>query len=564
MRKIQNHNIAQLLMQLKFTPQEKRQALLDSTEKLISIIENDMVYPFEFVCFKITGFHPKGLPEEPLISGSGLIADLRVFLSKLSGQIAHSVSEENEPIYTINDLAKEFEVSAKTVHRWRLRGLKARYFVFKDGKKKLGFTQSKIDEFIRGNPQIVSKARQFHRMVNEEKQNIIQEARRLAQNHMISRRQVYEEIAKKTGRSTETIRIILLKYETANPENRIFEKSAGVITSAQATEIYKLSLQGCGITELMERFARSRSSIYRIINQKRAKAILSGKVEFIDSDEFLQDDAEQKILGNPISFEVPTSEIITEPSKLSGNSLTEYISTLKEMPLLNREQEMELFRRYNYLKYKACLLRTGLKATEAASERITRIESYLSEAEKIKKMIIEANLRLVASIANKHITTGTNPGDLISEGNISLMHAVEKFDYTRGFRFATFASWVITKDYARQIPAETDRPDKAASESMENIQHDLRTTSQVKVVAVEQARQSLVEVIRDNLNQREQYIIINHFGLIGTAIKREKKSLDIIGKDLGLTRERVRQLELQALQKLKHSLSIEEFELLTE
>ena len=81
--------------------------------------------------------------------------------------------------------------------------------------------------------------------------------------------------------------------------------------------------------------------------------------------------------------------------------------------------------------------------------------------------------------------------------------------------------------------------------------------------AIERARHSLVQVVKDELDQREQYIILNHFGLVGSLIRKNKKTLQQIGEDLGLTKERVRQLELIALQKLRQSLSIKEFELLT-
>ena len=563
MRRIRNQDLAQLLLQLRFTPVKKRRKQLDAAEKLFAIIDKDKEYPFEFVCFRITGFHLKSAAEAELIKGDELLEDLRIFISKLSGQLARPVAEQSQKVYTIEELAAAFDVSTKTIYRWRKRGLIARKFICDDGIRRFGYFQSTVDKFLKANPDLITKAKSFVRLTGEQKQQIIKQAAKLAAGTNLSRYQIIDAIATEIGKCHETVRYTLQDHEKANPDKPIFKKPAGVVDSAQELEIYNLFEQGCDVKDLMKRFNRSKSSIYRIINRRRAKVLLARRIEFITSDEFLEEDAGEKILARPLSSAEPTARRSVGLFELAGGSLPEYLRTLKDVTVLNREREVELFRRYNYLKYSACQTRAGMRPTLASSARLSQIEDYLAEAEEVKRKIIEANLRLVVSVARKHTTSGANLLDLVSEGNIALMRAVEKFDYTRGFRFATYASWAIAKDYARKIPAQTTRLDKATAASLAEIHRDLRSKDTADFAAIERAYQNLTQVIKNNLTEREQYIIINRFGLVGPPIKKATKTLKQIGEELGLSKERVRQLELIALQKLRQSLSVEEFELLT-
>ncbi|MFA5251186.1 MAG: helix-turn-helix domain-containing protein, partial [Phycisphaerae bacterium] len=330
MRQIKNQNLAQLLVQLHFTPQKHLRKQLESAEKLLAIIKPDKEYPFDFVCLNITGFYPEeALPKQPPIKGNELAEDLRIFITKLSSHLALAVDEQNQVVHTIEALAAHLDVSTKTIHRWRKRGLAARKFVFADGKKRLGFLQSVVDKFLNDNPDLIAKAKSFQRLTENEKQLIIKQARSLATKPTLSRYQIIDQLATKLSKAHETIRYTLLNYEKANPDAPIFSKHHDVVSPAEIAELYKLFKQGSSIKELTSRFGLSRSSIYRLINQQRAKILLAKKIEFVPSSEFLDENAKEKILATPLGIEKPLPQKTVEPLELADKSLLpEYLKAL--------------------------------------------------------------------------------------------------------------------------------------------------------------------------------------------------------------------------------------------
>ncbi len=563
MRRVKDQNLAELLNQLRFTPADKRAKQRAAAEKLLDIIEPEKEYPFEFVCYKITGFRPKRAQGQGSVKGRQLAEDLRIFLWKLAGLLARDVREAEEKVYTTERLAEQLGVSTKTIWRWRRKGLKVRKFVFEDGRKRLGFLASAVEEFVKENPGLVEGARDFSRISKKEKGRIIRMASKLTAETELSRYQIIERIARQMGRGHETIRTILLDYQKEHPRKAgALAQRPGALKPAETAEIYRLYRAGVGVAELMGRFGRSRSSVYRIIKHRRVKALLARRIEFIESPEFHEEGAAARILagrGDEGDLLLPSA---TVPEKISGLSLSSYLNTIEEMPTLDRQTEMYLFRKYNFLKYLASAKRAEIKASAVASRLLDEIEDCLRQSEDIKRTLIEANLPLVVVVANKHTVTGANLLDLVSEGNVSLMRAVEKFDYRKGFRFATYVSWVIAKAFARRIPAEKSRPDRPRGARPIGLLKVFKTQTG-RVVAVERARHDLISVIKQNLSEREQHVIINHFGLEGTVIRKNKKTLKQIGDDLDITKERVRQIELVALEKLRRLLSPEQFELLT-
>jgi RNA polymerase primary sigma factor len=567
MRRIQNPDLAQLLMQVRFAPPKQRKKQIDSAEELLDTIEKDKEYPYEFVCFKITGYRPTAQASTKLIKGSELAEDLRIFIWKLSGQVAPPASAQNEKLYMKKDLALKLNVSTKTIDRWRKRGLKFRKYVFDDRIKRLGFLESTVDKFIKEHPAIIEKAKRFTRLTAKQKNQIIEQAAELSRQTILSRHQIIKKIAAQTITGHETIRNLLLNYQKINSQKGVdIRKPSKHLDTSEAFELDGLHKQGRSLKELMNRFNLSRSSIFRILKQRRIQSLLSRRIDFIQSNDFLKSDAEEKIIGLTPILKRPVPKIPALYPVLKNGSLSSYLESLKNTRVLNRQEEIDLFKRYNFLKYHSHAERERLRTGKITSSLLRHIEKSLSQAEAIKRIIIEANLRLVVSIANRHTITGANVADLVSEGNMALMQAVEKFDYTKGFRFSTYASWVISKDFARRIPgrsasaARVAAAANAASEAKGEFQSE--SLRQTDVAELERARHDLIKIIKNNLEQREQYIIINHFGLEGTLIRKNTKTLKQIGDDLGLSKERVRQIELICLQKLRQSLSPEQFDLL--
>ena len=561
MRKIKSPSLAQLLMQIRFTPERKRRKELAAAERLYSLIDVQKQYPYDFVCFHITGFHSQGTNQE-MMDGRDLLDDLYVFISKLSGKLATPVREESERIYTADELAERFNVSSKTIDRWRRRGLLARKFIFPDGGRRFGFVESSVETFAREHPRLVARAGNFRRLSDSQRRQVVRQARSLAAKTTLSRYQITKQLAEKLGIAQETARYTLQEYEQNHPDKPVFRRPLGRIRPTEAAELFRLRKQGVSVRQLMRRFDRSRSSVHRIINQRRAMALLARKIEYVPCDEFLSEGVAEHILGKPLDVQRPEPQTRIEPFELIGeNLLPEYLQVLKSTPVLNREQELELFRRYNYLKYSVATERHDLQLSRVSARLLSRLEGALDQAEEIRRILVEANLRLVVSIASKHTTDGGNFLDLVSKGNFALIQAVEEFDYTKGFRFSRRASLNIAKEYARVSGRSTELTRQRAA-SVARFKRGLRETT-ADVLAIERTRKNLAEVIKEELDQREQYVILHHFGLTGSSIRKNTKTLKQIGDELDLTKERIRQIELAALQKLRQCLSQEQFELLT-
>ncbi|MGQ9612605.1 MAG: sigma-70 family RNA polymerase sigma factor [Chloroflexus sp.] len=287
------------------------------------------------------------------------------------------------------------------------------------------------------------------------------------------------------------------------------------------------------------------------------------------------------------------------------DSVQLYLQEIGQVPLLTAEEEVELARQYSRGKE----ARQRLRNEDFANDRERmRLEMEMARGEEARRRLIQANLRLVVSVAKKYIGSPMAFMDLVQEGNIGLMRAVEKFDYTKGNRFSTYATWWIRQAVTRAI-AEQSRLIRLPVHLSESIVHLRRAiyrleqelerepTAEELAHALNMSVRKVKRLIRastqpvsleqplnneqegrvsetladetvaspmeiaeqkmlhaeltaalNELPERERKILQLRYGLIDG----QRRTLEEVGATFGITRERTRQIEAEALRRLRH------------
>ncbi|GAA2625641.1 RNA polymerase sigma factor [Streptomyces axinellae] len=358
---------------------------------------------------------------------------------------------------------------------------------------------------------------------------------------------------------------------------------------------------------------------------KKAAAKKSVVDELLEGDEEMAEEVPGKPSGKPGAEDGPTAEVKNEnegfvlsdddeddaPAQqvaaagATADPVKDYLKQIGKVPLLNAEQEVELAKRIEA----GLFAEDKLAAADKLAPKLQReLEIIAEDGRRAKNHLLEANLRLVVSLAKRYTGRGMLFLDLIQEGNLGLIRAVEKFDYTKGYKFSTYATWWIRQaitramaDQARtiRIPvhmvevinklARVQRQmlqDLGREPTPEELAKELDMTPE-KVVEVQKygrepislhtplgedgdsefgdliedseavvpadavsftLLQEQLHSVLDTLSEREAGVVSMRFGLTDG----QPKTLDEIGKVYGVTRERIRQIESKTMSKLRH------------
>ncbi len=536
--------------QVRFAPPAVRLEQIERAERLIEELEPQSDQRYDDLCHRLTNFRPDRFPDL-MLTNDEAVHDLHCFIEDMSTSLKLTPAMIDEPVLSLEEVSSRYHVSTKTVQRWRLRGLVARRFVM-GRRSRLGFLESSVRRFVLRHRDEVARGSRFSQLSDDEKRDLLRRARKLAQ-WGAQPTEVVRRVAKKFRRAPETIRYTIKQFDKQNPGIAIFPNSSDPLGDSEKKELYRLARLGVTIDKLSSRFHRTRSSVYRVISEVRATLLVGQPISFMDHESFRADDADAVILCNAPARD--SDDSLLEPPA----GLPPYLESLYQLPLLTREEEGYYFRKMNYLKFKAEELRKTLDPHHPLSPVMTEIERLMDESVTVKNFLIRSNLRLVVSIAKKHLRPNVNFFEMVSDGNMSLLRAIEKFDYSRGNKFSTYASWAIMKNYARTIPAEYTLQDRFKTGNEEAFKLSADEHMDGPQLERENAAQhSILMRILERLDPREKEILMLRFGLRPGA---EPQTLEEVGHRFGVTKERARQLEARGLKKLRKIATAEKLDI---
>jgi len=294
-------------------------------------------------------------------------------------------------------------------------------------------------------------------------------------------------------------------------------------------------------------------------DQARLKQILTLKYDYVTNPTFSRRDAHRRIFDDAPAIKRPdTSWYHPVMENFSATTIPKNVGTV----LLTAAEERVLFLQFNYSRYMVCKLKEHLQVGQIKSEQARPILKWDRMAEAYRDQIAQTNLALVLAMAKRTRMSEVDFSDLVSEGNMALLRAVDKFDVARGFKFSTYACRAILKAFSRTgvklskyrqlFPTDFD-PKLEKSDYLDRKREFHRDD------CVDEIRRILGDN-RADLTDIEQSVIEHRFSLGASATKHhdfQPMTLEQVGKIIGVTKERVRQIQNKALDKIRQSLESE-------
>lgn len=287
-------------------------------------------------------------------------------------------------------------------------------------------------------------------------------------------------------------------------------------------------------------------------DRNKVAALLPEPIDYIDNEQFVQPDAEGAIFAD--DQHVPRASTGWY-SRLAHDRKVDTSLKASTLPLLTAAQERAIFTQYNYARYRAEQARQSIHPKRMSVKKCRDMIAWHERALELREKIAEYNLALVLAMAKRLPAGSVDMPEMISEGNMALLRGIDKFDVSKGFKFSTYACRAIIKAFSR-LGKKTTR---YRSLFPVGFEPDLERSNynEEKADAQEQACvEELSRIFRENksgLTDLERDIIEKRFSF-DDPDRPKRLTLMQVGKMVGLTKERVRQIQIHALEKMRNTL----------
>ncbi|MBM4043262.1 MAG: sigma-70 family RNA polymerase sigma factor [Planctomycetes bacterium] len=524
MARYRNALIGELARQFAYTPRKRKAEQLGRLREFAPKLIPSQSYPYDFVVFQITRFRPDDAPHA-VFDGASLKGDLMTLIHEVSDSLNLAAESAGGPVLPLEEVRRAYDVSLKTLRRWRAQGLVAMRFVFADGRKRSAVRQADLEAFVESHPEIIGRTRAYSYLDAATRRAILARAFELSLAQELSAAEATGRLAREFGCAHEAVRRVVGDYEREHRETPIFAAPPQQLTDEERRQLLALYRNGYQPRELARSFLLGRTTVAHAMRDAVADEILGHAWSYVECPDFERPGAEERILGD-LPAAGPDERQIEGP--------------------LDAEQEERLFRQYNFVKFLLAKAREELKPSELGDGQLDRLVHLHDLAAVLRNCLVVANLRLVVHLASRHLGCGRRLDDLVSDGTVSLMQAIEKFDCARGFRFSTYASWAIRKNFAKSLPREAQHHQAELTGTDELIENhrDEKAAAQPERDLKEVLRSTVAALLLE-LAPREREVVVARFGL-----GRRAETLEQIGRRFQVTRERVRQIEAAALRKL--------------